>query len=453
MVPSGASTGKFEAVELRDKEEARYLGKGVKKAVENVNLTLAEAILGENALCQKNIDRLLLLADGSKNKENLGANAVLGVSLAVARAAAMALRIPLYQYLGGCHAGKMPVPMMNILNGGRHADNTVDLQEFMVMPLGACCFTEGLRMCAEVYQHLKELLVQKGFSTGVGDEGVDLQEFMVMPLGACCFTEGLRMCAEVYQHLKELLVQKGFSTGVGDEGGFAPDLADTREVLSVLVEAVEKAGYCPGKDFGIAIDAAASELYDEEKGVYRFSGESDMSGHPVVRTTEEMVNYYEELAEEFPIVSLEDGLAEEDWEGWKLLTQRLGARIQLVGDDLFVTNSERLAMGMKQKAANAILIKVNQIGTLTEALDAVELAQKGGYKAVISHRSGETEDSFISDLAVACGAGQIKTGAPCRGERTAKYNQLLRIEEHLQAAAVYENPFSERYEQCDSTRL
>ena len=406
MVPSGASTGKFEAVELRDKEEARYLGKGVKKAVENVNLTLAEAILGENALCQKNIDRLLLLADGSKNKENLGANAVLGVSLAVARAAAMALRIPLYQYLGGCHAGKMPVPMMNILNGGRHADNTVDLQEFMVMPLGACCFTEGLRMCAEVYQHLKELLVQKGFSTGVGDEG-----------------------------------------------GFAPDLADTREVLSVLVEAVEKAGYCPGKDFGIAIDAAASELYDEEKGVYRFSGESDMSGHPVVRTTEEMVNYYEELAEEFPIVSLEDGLAEEDWEGWKFLTQRLGARIQLVGDDLFVTNPERLAMGMKQKAANAILIKVNQIGTLTEALDAVELAQKGGYKAVISHRSGETEDSFISDLSVACGAGQIKTGAPCRGERTAKYNQLLRIEEHLQAAAVYENPFSERYEQCDSTRL
>lgn len=406
MVPSGASTGKFEAVELRDKEEARYLGKGVKKAVENVNLTLAEAILGENALCQKNIDRLLLLADGSKNKENLGANAVLGVSLAVARAAAMALRIPLYQYLGGCHAGKMPVPMMNILNGGRHADNTVDLQEFMVMPLGACCFTEGLRMCAEVYQHLKELLVQKGFSTGVGDEG-----------------------------------------------GFAPDLADTREVLSVLVAAVEKAGYCPGKDFGIAIDAAASELYDEEKGVYRFSGESDMSGHPVVRTTEEMVNYYEELAEEFPIVSLEDGLAEEDWEGWKFLTQRLGARIQLVGDDLFVTNPERLAMGMKQKAANAILIKVNQIGTLTEALDAVELAQKGGYKAVISHRSGETEDSFISDLAVACGAGQIKTGAPCRGERTAKYNQLLRIEEHLQAAAVYENPFSERYEQCDSTRL
>jgi len=394
MVPSGASTGKFEAVELRDKEEARYLGKGVKKAVENVNLTLAEAILGENALCQKNIDRLLLLADGSKNKENLGANAVLGVSLAVARAAAMALRIPLYQYIGGCHAGKIPVPMMNILNGGRHADNTVDLQEFMIMPLGACCFTEGLRMCAEVYQHLKELLVQKGFSTGVGDEG-----------------------------------------------GFAPDLADTREVLSVLVEAVEKAGYCPSQDFGIAIDAAASELYDEETGVYRFSGESDMSGHPVVRTTEEMVNYYEQLAEEFPIVSLEDGLAEEDWEGWKLLTQRLGAHIQLVGDDLFVTNPERLAMGMKQKAANAILIKVNQIGTLTEALDAVELAQKGGYKAVISHRSGETEDSFISDLAVACGAGQIKTGAPCRGERTAKYNQLLRIEEHLKETAVYENPF------------
>lgn len=397
MVPSGASTGKFEAVELRDQEKARYLGKGVKKAVENVNLTLAEAILGENALCQKKIDHMLLLADGSKNKENLGANAVLGVSLAVARAAAMALRIPLYQYLGGCHAGKMPVPMMNILNGGKHADNTVDLQEFMIMPLGACCFAEGLRMCAEVYQHLKELLAQKGLSTGVGDEG-----------------------------------------------GFAPDLADTREALSVLVQAVEKAGYCPKKDFGIAIDAAASELYDEEKGVYCFPGESDMSGHLVVRTTEEMVDYYEQLAEEFPIVSLEDGLDEEDWEGWKLLTHRLGKRLQLVGDDLFVTNPARLAAGMRQKAANAILIKVNQIGTLTEALDAVELAQKGGYGAVISHRSGETEDSFISDLAVACGAGQIKTGAPCRGERTAKYNQLLRIEEYLQETAVYENPFLEK---------
>lgn len=395
IVPSGASTGKFEAVELRDKDQSKYLGNSVEKAVENVNLKLAEAILGENALCQKNIDRLLLEADGTKNKEKLGANAILGVSLAVARAASKALHIPLYQYIGGCHAGKMPVPMMNVLNGGRHADNTVDLQEFMIMPLGACCFGEGLRMCAEVYQHLKKILKERGLSTGVGDEG-----------------------------------------------GFAPDLGSAGEVLGLLVEAVEKAGYRPGTDFGIALDAAASELYDENRGVYYFPGESKMAGREIVRSGAEMVDYYESLRNEFPIVSLEDGLHEEDWSGWITLTKRLGGRMQLVGDDLFVTNPRRLSRGIREQAGNAILVKVNQIGTLTEALDAVEMAQHHRYRAVISHRSGETEDSFISDLAVACGAGQIKTGAPCRGERTAKYNQLLRIEELLGEHGVYENPFS-----------
>lgn len=395
IVPSGASTGKFEAVELRDKNPKNYLGNSVEKAVENVNLKLAEAILGENALCQKNIDRLLLQADGTENKERLGANAILGVSLAVARAASKALHIPLYQYIGGCHAGKMPTPMMNVLNGGRHADNTVDLQEFMIMPLGACCFREGLRMCAEVYQHLKKLLKERGLSTGVGDEG-----------------------------------------------GFAPDLGSADEVLRLLKEAIERAGYRPGTDFGIALDAAASELYDEARGVYSFPGESKMAGREIVRSGAEMVDYYERLQKEFPIVSLEDGLHEEDWEGWVALTRRLGEKMQLVGDDLFVTNPARLSRGIREQAGNAILVKVNQIGTLTEALDAVEMAQHHGYRAVISHRSGETEDSFISDLAVACGAGQIKTGAPCRGERTAKYNQLLRIEELLGEQATYENPFS-----------
>lgn len=398
MVPSGASTGRFEAVELRDGEKEEYLGLGVEKAVNNVNTKLAEAILGENALDQANIDRLLTEADGTENKESVGANAILGVSMAVARAAAKALRIPLYQYLGGCHTRNLPVPMMNILNGGKHADNTVDLQEFMIMPSGAKSFSEGLRMCVEIYQFLKILLKKKGLSTAVGDEG-----------------------------------------------GFAPDLKDSEEVLSLIMEAVEKAGYEPGKQVVIAIDAAASELYDKEKGVYYFPGESRMKGEEICRDSQEMISYYERLTAEFPIVSIEDGLEEDDWEGWKNLTESMGDRIQLVGDDLFVTNKKRLACGIRMGTANAILVKVNQIGTLSEALDAVEMAQKNGYRAVISHRSGETEDSFIADLAVATGAGQIKTGAPCRSDRNAKYNQLIRIEEKLGEQAVYENPFGDNY--------
>lgn len=394
MVPSGASTGKFEAVELRDGEKGNYLGLSVEKAVANVNTKLADAVLGENALNQAYIDSLLIEADGTDNKSSVGANATLGVSMAVARAASQALRIPLYQYLGGCHTNRLPVPMMNILNGGKHADNTVDLQEFMIMPLGAKCFAEGVRMCAEIYQFLK----------------ITLKE-------------------------------RKLSTGVGDEGGFAPNLASSREVLQLIVEAVKRAGYEPGKDIGVALDAAASELYQEEKGVYYFPGESEMKGEEVCRDCKEMVDYYEELAEEFPIVSIEDGLHEDDWEGWKLLTQRLGGKLQLVGDDLFVTNIKRLRCGIKLQVANAILVKVNQIGTLTEALDAVEMAHKAGYRAVISHRSGETEDSFIADLAVATGAGQIKTGAPCRSDRNAKYNQLLRIHDDLGELAVFENPF------------
>lgn len=394
IVPSGASTGKFEAVELRDGEKGNYGGLSVEKAVLNVNTRLADAIVGENALNQAYIDALLLETDGTENKSSVGANAMLGVSMAVARAAALALRIPLYQYLGGCHTRRMPVPMMNILNGGKHADNTVDLQEFMIMPLGA------------------------------GN-----------------FTEGLRMCAEIYQFLKIILKERDLSTGVGDEGGFAPDLGSSREVLELIVEAVERAGYEPGKDIGIALDAAASELYLEERGVYYFPGESRMKQEEILRDAKEMVEYYESLVEEFPIVSIEDGLQEDDWEGWKLLTERLGQRIQLVGDDLFVTNKKRLRCGIKLQTANAILIKVNQIGTLTETLDAVEMAHRAGYRAVISHRSGETEDPFIADLAVATGAGQIKTGAPCRSDRNAKYNQLLRIQECLGEQAVYENPF------------
>lgn len=396
MVPSGASTGKFEAVELRDGEKSNYTGLSVQKAVDNVNTKLAEAILGENALNQTYIDNLIIDTDGTENKSNLGANATLGVSMAVAKAAAAALRIPLYQYLGGCHTNRMPVPMMNILNGGRHADNTVDLQEFMIMPIGA--------------------------------ENME---------------DAIRMCAEVYQFLKIILRQKNLSTGVGDEGGFAPDLEDSRNVLELIMEAVKKAGYEPGKDICIAIDAAASELYDSERGVYFFPGESRMKGKEVLRDSGEMVQYYEELTKEFPIVSIEDGLEEDDWEGWRMMTQRLGDKLQLVGDDLFVTNIKRLQCGIKLKAANAILVKVNQIGTLSEALDAVEMAQRAGYNAVISHRSGETEDSFISDLAVATGAGQIKTGAPCRSDRNAKYNQLLRISEQLGDQAVYENPFKD----------
>lgn len=395
MVPSGASTGKFEAVELRDGEKGKYTGLGVEKAVNHVNTRLAEAILGENALDQGNIDAILLETDGTDNKSSVGANAMLGVSMAVARAAALALRIPLYQYLGGCHTKKMPVPMMNILNGGKHADNTVDLQEFMIMPVGA-----------------------ENFSTG------------------------LRMCAEIYQFLRIILKERKLSTGVGDEGGFAPNLESSREVLTLIMEAIKRAGYDPGKEIAIAIDAAASELYDEEKGAYYFPGESQMKGEEVFRDEEEMIDYYEKLLEEFPIVSIEDGLHEDDWEGWKKLTQRLGEQVQLVGDDLFVTNKKRLFCGIRLGTANAILIKVNQIGTLTEALDAVEMAQHAGYRCVISHRSGETEDSFIADLSVATGAGQIKTGAPCRSERNAKYNQLLRIEEVLNTCASFENPFA-----------
>ncbi len=394
MVPSGASTGKFEAMELRDGNKKEYVGLGVEKAVSNVNTKLADAILGENALDQNAIDFLLLETDGTENKSNIGANAMLGVSLAVARAAATALKLPLFRYIGGIHAKRMPVPMMNILNGGVHADNTVDLQEFMIMPVGAESFHDGLRMCAEVYQFLKIILKQEKLSTAVGDEG-----------------------------------------------GFAPDLPDSHAILSLIIRAIERAGYRPKEDICIAIDAAASELYDKEKDVYRFPGESQMKGETVLRTGKELVEYYRELVDEFPIISIEDGLHEDDWDGWKYMTEELGERIQLVGDDLFVTNIKRLSCGIKLQVANAILVKLNQIGTLSEALDAVEMAHKAGYKAVISHRSGETEDPFIADLAVATGAGQIKTGAPCRSDRNAKYNQLLRIEDQLGKMACYDHPF------------
>ena len=383
-VPSGASTGKFEATELRD-GGARYQGKGVQRAVEHVNAHLANAVIGMNVFDQKEIDRVLCKKDGSVNKKNLGANALLGVSLAAAHAAANALRLPLYKYLGGVNAKRLPVPMMNILNGGAHADNTLDFQEFMIMPVGA----ENFR-------------------------------------------EGLRMCAEIYQVLKQLLKKAGLETAVGDEGGFAPDLPGAREALQFLKDAVEEAGYEMGKDIRIALDVAASELYHAESGKYLFPGESKMTGQKIVRTAEEMIDYYQELALEFPICSIEDPLDEEDWDGWELLTTRLGGEIQLVGDDLFVTNTKRLKQGIERNVANAILVKVNQIGTLTEAVEAIELAQKSGYRAIVSHRSGETEDTTIADLAVAFNTGQIKTGAPCRGERVAKYNQLLRIAETLE---------------------
>lgn len=383
-VPSGASTGKFEATELRD-GGARYQGKGVQRAVEHVNAHLANAVIGMNVFDQKEIDRVLCQTDGSVNKKNLGANALLGVSLAAAHAAANALRLPLYKYLGGVNAKRLPVPMMNILNGGAHADNTLDFQEFMIMPVGA----ENFR-------------------------------------------EGLRMCAEIYQVLKQLLKKAGLETAVGDEGGFAPDLPGAREALQFLKDAVEEAGYEMGKDIRIALDVAASELYHAESGKYLFPGESKMTGQKIARTAEEMIDYYQELALEFPICSIEDPLDEEDWDGWELLTTRLGGEIQLVGDDLFVTNTKRLKQGIERNVANAILVKVNQIGTLTEAVEAIELAQKSGYRAIVSHRSGETEDTTIADLAVAFNTGQIKTGAPCRGERVAKYNQLLRIAETLE---------------------
>ena len=382
-VPSGASTGKYEAMELRDHEE-RYGGKGVERAVENVNSQIAHIVIGMDVFDQEGIDRAMIRADGTKNKSILGANAMLGVSMAAAHAAAAALKVPLYRYLGGVRAGKMPLPMMNILNGGVHADNTLDIQEFMIMPVGAESFREGLRMCAEVY-HM----------------------------------------------LKKVLKERSLNTAVGDEGGFAPDLPDTREALRTLREAVEKAGYRLGRNIRIALDAAASELYDKDAGRYHFPGEEKMRGNAVYRDTDEMIAYYEDLISEFPICSVEDPLDEEDWEGWQKLTTRLGDKVQLVGDDLFVTNTERLKKGIDLGAANAILIKVNQIGTLTEAFEAVRMAQDAGYQTVISHRSGETEDTTIADIAVAFNMGQIKTGAPCRSERVAKYNRLLRIEEKI----------------------
>lgn len=383
-VPSGASTGKYEAAELRD-GESRYGGKGVEQAVENVNSRLAHAVIGTNVFSQDEIDRALIRADGTENKSCLGANAVLGVSMAAARAAAGALKMPLYRYLGGVRGKKMPLPMMNILNGGVHADNALDIQEFMIVPV-------------------KET----------------------------SFRERLRMCAEVYHALRSVLKERGLTTAVGDEGGFAPDLADTREALRAIRDAAEHAGYRMGKEIMIALDVAASELYDKESGGYLFPGESRKQGDRVIRSREEMFAYYEELISEFPICSIEDPLDEEDWEGWKLLTERIGSRVQLVGDDLFVTNAQRLKKGIRMGAANAVLIKVNQIGTLTEAFETIKTAQESGYRTIISHRSGETEDTFIADIAVAFNAGQIKTGAPCRSERVAKYNQLLRIEEQLE---------------------
>lgn len=381
-VPSGASTGVHEAVELRDGDKKRYMGKGVLKAVDNVNDVIAESLIGLDALRQTEIDEMLCRLDGTPNKGKLGANAILGVSMAVAKAAATYCNLPLYQYLGGVAAKELPVPMMNILNGGQHADNNVDIQEFMVMPVGAKNFAECLRMNVEVYHNLKAILKKKGLGTALGDEG-----------------------------------------------GFAPNLASNEDALKVIVEAIKAAGYKPGKDVVLAIDVASSEMY--EKGKYNLKGEG------VKKTSAEMVDYYEMLIKKYPIVSIEDGLAEDDWKGWKLLTDKLGDKVQLVGDDLFVTNVERLAEGIKKGVANSILIKVNQIGTLTETFNAIEMAKRAGYTCVISHRSGETEDTTLADIAVAVNAGQIKTGAPARTDRVAKYNQLLRIEEDLGPSAKY----------------
>lgn len=383
IVPSGASTGVFEAVELRDGDSKRYGGKGVKNAVDNVNEKIAEVIIGMNVLDQRSIDMKLCEMDGTKNKSNLGANAILGVSLAVARAAAKSLGIPLYRYIGGTNAHVLPVPMMNILNGGAHANNNVDIQEFMIMPFGAKSFRQGLRWCSEVFHELKKVLSEAGSTTAVGDEG-----------------------------------------------GFAPNLETDEKALEVIVEAIGRAGYSAGSDFRIAIDAASSE-WAQDDGTYLLpkSGER--------KTAEELVAYWQSLCDKYPIFSIEDALGEDDWEGWKILTDRLGDRIQLVGDDLFVTNPERLSRGIREGVGNSILVKVNQIGTLSEALDAVEMAHKNGYSAVISHRSGETEDTTIADIAVAVNSGQIKTGAPSRTDRVAKYNQLLRIEEELCSMSQY----------------
>ena len=384
IVPSGASTGAFEAVELRDGDKGRYIGKGVEKAVANVNEIIAPELEGMDAFDQPAIDALMIELDGTHNKGKLGANAILGVSMAVARAAAEELGLPLFQYIGGVNAKQLPVPMMNILNGGEHADNSVDVQEFMILPVGAKSFREGLRMGAEVFHSLKKVLSERGL--------------------AC---------------------------GVGDEGGFAPNLGSNREALELIVEAIEKAGYKPGDDVRLGLDVAATEMYDKETKLY------DLKHEGKKLTAEQMVDLYEEWVNNFPIVTIEDGLDEEDWDGWKVLTDRLGKKVQLVGDDLFVTNTERLERGIEAGVANSILIKVNQIGTITENLDAIEMAKRAGYTAVISHRSGETEDTTIADLAVAVNAGQIKTGAPSRTDRVAKYNQLLRIEEMVGEQARY----------------
>jgi enolase len=385
IVPSGASTGEHEAVELRDGDKSRYLGKGVLKAIEHVNNEISEE-LEENfsVLDQVSIDRALIELDGTENKGRLGANAILGVSMAVAHAAADYQDMPLYQYLGGFNAKQLPVPMMNILNGGEHADNNVDIQEFMVMPVGA-----------ESFRH------------------------------------ALRMGTEIFHHLKSVLKEKGYNTSVGDEGGFAPNLGSNEEALETIITAIENAGYKPGEDVLLAMDVAASEIFDKEKGIYNLAGDN------TTKTSAEMVDWYEELANKYPIVSIEDGLDENDWDGFKLLTDRIGDRVQLVGDDLFVTNTKKLAQGIEQGIGNSILIKVNQIGTLTETFDAIEMAKRAGYTAVISHRSGESEDVTIADIAVATNAGQIKTGAPSRTDRVAKYNQLLRIEDQLHDTAEY----------------
>ena len=383
-IPSGASTGAFEAVELRDGDKGRYLGKGVETAVKNVNEVIAPELVGMDAFDQVGIDKMMIELDGTPNKAKLGANAILGVSIAVAKAAAESLGLPLYQYIGGVNAKTLPVPMMNILNGGSHADNNVDIQEFMIMPVGAKSFKEALRMGAEVYHNLKAVLKSKGLATGVGDEG-----------------------------------------------GFAPNLESNEDAFKLIIEAIEKAGYKPGEDIKLAIDTASTELYDPETKMYNLEGEG------VKKTAEEMVDYYEMLIDKYPIISIEDGHAEEDWEGWKLMTERLGSRIQIVGDDLYVTNVERLEKGIKENASNSILIKLNQIGSVTETLNTIQMATRAGYTTVVSHRSGETSDSTIADFAVAVNAGQIKTGAPARIDRVEKYNQLLRIEDTLDTNAEY----------------
>ncbi len=390
-VPSGASTGKFEALELRDRDEKdRYDGKGVNKAVANVNVDIKDIVAGHSVTEQMHLDRMMIAYDGTENKSRLGANAMLSVSMASARAGAEMSGLPLFQYLGGTYAHILPVPMMNIINGGAHTTSALDFQEFMIMPVGACCFREALRMGTEVYHVLRKLLLEDG-------------------------------------HV----------TAVGDEGGFAPNLKNAEEALDYLMRAVERAGYQPGEDVTFAMDAAASELYNDETGKYIFDGEGRLKGSPVVRSADEMIAYYKKLTEKYPLRSIEDGLDEEDWEGWVHMTRELGNRVQLVGDDLFVTNSARLQRGIQMGAANAILIKVNQIGTVSEAMKAIETAKRAGYKVIVSHRSGETEDSFIADLAVGVNAGQIKTGAPCRSDRVVKYNQLLRIGDMLGASAAY----------------